>query len=127
MNNVWAGIAIVILALIVYAIVSNKIRNRRIRKAVARMLPRLVDHIQAGRRYNIFLSHGKTLLGVKFLGISEPYEQHDSHLPFPLCQWLIVEKDNGNRAYIKPMSVRYYEDAEGEVATPGATSADKTS
>jgi hypothetical protein len=90
------------------------------------MLPKLVDHIQAGRRYNIFLSHGKTLLGVKFLGISQPYEQNDSRLPFPLCQWLILEKANGKRAYIKPMSVRYYEDAEDEGAEPANRSAGET-
>lgn len=33
------------------------------------------------------------------------------YLPFPLSRWLIVEKTDHKRAFIKPETVRYYEEA----------------
>ena len=78
------------------------------------MLPKVADHIQVDRRYNIFLSHGKTVNNVRFVGISKTIDDRNPYLPFPLEQWLIVEKPNGKRAYLKPESVRYYEDVEDE-------------
>lgn len=47
------------------------------------------------------------------------HEQNNSYLPFHLCQWLIVEKENGKRAYLKPDTVKYYEDADEEVRLDG--------
>ena len=113
MEYVWPIIITAIILMILWGIISNKIKRRRIRKATEKLFPKVIDHIQVDRRYNIFLSHGKTLDNVLFLGISPEYDNGNPYLPFPLCQWLIVEKENGKRAYIKPQLVRYYEDAEG--------------
>jgi hypothetical protein len=110
MDYFWAVLFSIVLILIVWGIIASKIKKRRIRKETEKMLPKVVDHIQADHRYNIFLSHGKTLKNVRFIGISQTYDQRNPYLPFPLCQWLIVEKPNGKRAYLKPDSIRYYED-----------------
>ncbi|MHC4636807.1 MAG: hypothetical protein ACYTBV_04790 [Planctomycetota bacterium] len=114
MGYFWAVLATIVLIVIVWGIVSSKIKNRRIRRATEKMLPKVSDHIQADRRYNIFLSHGKTLKNVRFIGISHTIDESNPYLPFPLCQWLIVEKTTGKKAYLKPESVRYYEDIEDE-------------
>lgn len=114
MGYFWAIFASVVLILIIWGIVSSKMKSRRIRKETEKMLPKVVDHIQADHRYNIFLSHGKTLKNVRFIGISKTHDDSNPCLPFPLCQWLIVEKPNGKRAYLKPESIRYYEDVEDE-------------
>ncbi len=112
MEYFWAGLISLIVLWIAGAIVAGKIKNRRIRRETEKIFPRLVDHLQADRRYNIFLSHGKSLQNVKFIGISPAHDQNNPYLPFPLCQWLIVEKANGKRAYLKPDTVRFYEDAD---------------
>ena len=112
MGYFWAALCSIILILIIWGILASKARKRRIRNETQKMLPKVVDHIQADHRYNIFLSHGKTLVNVRFVGISNTLNERDPDLPFPLCQWLIVEKPDGKRAYLKPESVRYYEDAD---------------
>lgn len=112
MEYFWAGLVTLIVLWIAGAIVASKIKNRRIRRATEKIFPKLADHIQADRRYNIFLSHGKTLQNVKFIGISPAHDQGNPYLPFPLCAWLIVEKANGKKAYLKPDTVKFYEDAD---------------
>lgn len=112
MGYFWATFFSIVLIIIIYSIVSSKIKQRKMRKMTEAMMPKLKDHIQTNHRYNIFLSHGKTLKNVKFLGLAAPYDEQSQRLPFPLQQWLIVEKEDGKRAYIQPASVRFYEDAE---------------
>lgn len=113
MGYFWAAFASIVLILILGGIIGSNIKQRRIRKAREKILPNVTDHIQVNRRYNIFLSHGKTLRNAKVIGIS-PAHDYNNPLPFPLCEWLIVEKEDGKRAYLKPESVRYYEDVEKE-------------
>jgi hypothetical protein len=112
MEYFWAGIVSFVLLLIVGGIISSRVKRRRIRKATEKIFPKLTDHIQADHRYNIFLGNGKTLQNVRFIGISPAHDQNNPYLPFPLCQWLIVEKENGKRAYLKPATVQFYEDAD---------------
>ena len=112
MEYFWQMIFSVVLIMIVWGIVSNKIEKRKMNKETTKIFPRISDHIKAGSEYNIFLSHGRMLTRVKFVGISVAYKADNPYLPFPLSQWLIVEKSNGKRAYLKPESVRYYEDAD---------------
>ncbi len=111
MEYFWAVVVSLILVLIVYGIISSKVRNRRIRKATQEIFPQISDHIQVNKSYNVFLSHGKTLSKVKFVGISPAHDKNNPYLPFPLCQWMIVEKPDGKRAYLKPETIRYYEEA----------------
>jgi len=112
MKYFWAVFASVVVFLILWGIVTVKIKARRRREATYKIFPRVADHIQTDRRYNIFLSHGKSLQNVKFVGITPEYDPSNPYLPFPLCQWLVVEKATGSRAYLKPETVRFYEDAD---------------
>ncbi len=112
MEYFWAVFASAVFVLIVWAIVMSKVKARGIRAATEKVFPRVADHIQVDRRYDIFLSHGKTLRNARFIGISRAPDPNNPSLPFPLCEWLVVEKDDGKRAYVKPMTVRYYEDAD---------------
>ena len=116
MEYFWAILASIVVLLIVYGIVSAKLSDRRVRKATEAMLPKLKQHFEAGRRYNVFLSHGHLFQGVRFKGISEPHGQRYSPLPFPLCQWIVLEREDGTHLYVKPESIRYYEDAEPHAA-----------
>lgn len=108
-----AGILLFFFLIAVWAHVADRIRQRRIRRETEKIIPWIADHLQPDRSYNIFLSHGKTLNNVRFIGLTPDRESTGYlPLPFPLSQWLIVEKASGGRAYIKPETVRYYEDAE---------------
>jgi hypothetical protein len=112
MEYFWAGVVVLALGLIIFAIISIKLKDKKLRKATRELLPALRDHIAAGKKYNVFMSHGQRFDGVIFLGLSEPYDPQNQYLPFPLAQWLILQKPDGKRVYIKPIAIRYYEDAE---------------
>jgi len=112
MEYFWPIFAVVVGVLICNGIISSKVKDKRLRKATRELLPALRDHIKAGKKYNVFLSHGQRFEGVTFLGLSEPYDPQNQYLPFPLAQWVILEKQDGKRVYIKPISIRFYEDAE---------------
>ncbi len=114
MEYFWAILISLIVILIVWGIIYNKFKARKIRKHMEKIFPKGIDHIQENRKYNIFLSHGATLNNAKFIGITPSYEHNNPYLPLPLCQWLIVEKENGKRAFLKPGTVRFYEEADYE-------------
>lgn len=111
MSHIWAILIFTIVLLVLGGIVENRLRQRRMKKIMEKMLPTIDDHLQPHRSYNLVLSHGQKLTNVRFIGISPAYSPVTPYLPFPLCQWLIVEKLDGKRAYVKPHTVRYYEDA----------------
>lgn len=106
------GIFFLVFLVALLAYFSDMIRQRRIRRETQKIMPWTAAHLQSDRRYNIFLSHGKTLTNVRFIGITPVPDNAGFPLPFPLCQWIVVEKTSGGRACIKPETVRYYEDAE---------------
>jgi len=112
MEYFWAVIVSVILLMIVWGIVSSKIRDRRVKKATAKLLPKVTQHFEAGRLYNVFISHGQLFKRVRFVGISEALGHKYSPLPFPLTQWVVLQQEDGKQLYIKPESIRYYEDAD---------------
>ncbi|MBV9127027.1 MAG: hypothetical protein JO117_02955 [Verrucomicrobia bacterium] len=95
----------------IVSMISSRLRERRIKRAVEALVPRVKQHFEVGHRYNVFLSHGQTFEQVLFVGISAPYSSRHSALPFPLTSWVILEQKSGQRLYIKPESIRYYEDA----------------
>ncbi len=111
MQYFWAVFLSLIFVMILCGVISSKMESRKIRKATREIFPEVTDHIQADRRYNIILDHGKSLDNVRFIGISTGYDRYNAYLPLPLHQWLIVEKIDGTKAYVKPDTVKYYEDA----------------
>ncbi len=115
MEYFWAALAATVVGLILYGLVSTGLRSRRLRLASQAALPTLTEHLQADRRYNVFLSHGRTLSNVTFLGLSPThgYSFPDlPDLPFPLAQWLILETEDGRRVFVKPHTVRLYEECD---------------
>jgi hypothetical protein len=111
MQYFWAVFLSSIFLMVLAGIISSKKEDWKIRKATREIFPEVMDHIQANRRYNIILDHDKSLENVRFIGISSGYDRHNAYLPFPLHQWLIVEMVDGKRAYLKPDTIKYYEDA----------------
>jgi len=112
MEYFWAIIVVLVIGSILYGVISSKMKDKKMRKATRELLPALRDHIKAGKKYNVFMSHGQRFDEVVFLGLSEPYDPQNQYLPFPLAQWLILQTSDGKKIYIKPTAIRYYEDAE---------------
>jgi hypothetical protein len=110
MSEVWAVIVVFILILIVYRIISSKLNARRMRHQLRQLLPELPDHIQVGQKYRVVLNNATTFEEVKFLGISRSFDKSNVFLPFPLQRWLILERPGGKRLFVKPESVRFYEE-----------------
>ncbi|HEY5297732.1 MAG TPA: hypothetical protein VIK59_07390 [Verrucomicrobiae bacterium] len=113
MQEVWAIIVSAIIVLVIWGIISSKRDSRRLKRAVEEILPAMKHRFEPNRRYNVFLSHGKIFEGVRFLGISTISDlERASHL-FPLRQWIILQKESGERIFVQPDSIRYYEEVAG--------------
>lgn len=111
MQYFWVIIVSIILLLITWGIVSSSFRYQRLKQTRESLLPIIPQHFQAGHLYTVFLSSGQKFERVRFLGTSPEYDQPYGSLPFPLCQWIVLERENGKLLYVKPESIRYYEDS----------------
>ncbi len=109
MSEIWAIIVGGFLLLIVYAIVSSKKSEKRLREAREKMLPHLEEAIATDRRHHLFLSDGRRFMDVRILGATDP-----KLAPSPLGDWgsmLVILLDSGKKAFIRPSSVRCIEEA----------------
>src|ERR1039457_4033056 len=111
-QEIWVIIVSAVIVLIVWGIISSKLDARRLKRATDALLPTLKQQFEPNRRYHVFLSHGKRFERVRFLGISAPSELDSTSYPFPLCQWIVLQKESGERIYVRPDSIRYYEEAD---------------
>ena len=109
-GTVWAVIIGCIILLIIYGIVSSKLKTRRLRRVTKELLPEVIDHIQVGRNYLVVLNSGSRLEGVQFVGLSKTAADPEESLPFPLQRWVILQRPSGKRTFVKPESIRYYEE-----------------
>ena len=111
MSEVWAVLVSLIIILIVYGIVSSRLRARRLKRLTRELLPEVSDHFKAGTHYRIALTSGSIFENVRFLGISHVDDPRAQHLPFPLQHWVVLEKSDGKRLFVKPHTIKYYEEA----------------
>jgi hypothetical protein len=71
-------------------------------------MPVVMLSIRAGVSYNVFLTNGSTFKSVKVVGLTDaPAGQF---VNFPLESWLVLERADGKRVFIKPAAVRYFEE-----------------
>ena len=110
MSGVWAAIVGTILLLIIYGIVSSQLRDRRVRRLARELLPEIADPIKADRSYKLVLTSGTVFTDVRFLGISRSEDGNAAYLPFPLQHWLVLEQPGGKRVFVRPSTVKYYEE-----------------
>jgi hypothetical protein len=64
---VWAAIVGTILLLIIYGMVTTRLRDRKVRRLSRRLLPDVQDHITADKTYRIVLTSGTVFADVRFL------------------------------------------------------------
>lgn len=109
-SSIWAVIVGAIVLLVIYGIVSTRVRDRRVRRLSRSLLPDIKDHIKADRLYRIALASGTILDKVRFLGISNSQDKAVPCLPFHLQHWLVLEKEDGKRLFLRPNAVKFYEE-----------------
>ena len=104
----WALIACVVLVLIIYSMISSKLKTRRANRLRREAMPVVPTSLRAGILYTVFLSNGSVFREVKISGLTEaplgPYAD------FPLESWLVLERADGKRVFVKPRTVRYFEE-----------------
>ena len=110
MSVVWAVIVSVIVILSIYGIVSSKLRQRRAKRITQQYLPEIADHIKANSLYRVVLTSGTVFDGVRFVGISRTEDSLNRYLPYPLQHWLVLEVKDKKRLFIRPNTVKYYEE-----------------
>ncbi|MGC9942950.1 MAG: hypothetical protein ABSE48_14050 [Verrucomicrobiota bacterium] len=115
-QELWVIILSAFIVLIFWGIVTSKRDARRLKRASADLLPTLKQQFEPGRRYHVFLSHGQRFERVQILGISAPPDVGNRFLPFPLCELVILQRESGERIYVRPDSIRYYEEADAKAA-----------
>ena len=105
---VWAVIVGAIVLLIVYAIVKSNLKERKQRKAREKVLPFVDETIKPGQTYNVVLSDGRKLLGVQFVGASDP---NSGVSALGGCEgMLVLQLPTGKRAYVRQSAVRFIEE-----------------
>ena len=98
----------VIALLIIYAIVSHKLKARKQRVAREKLLPFIDETVRTGQRYNVHLSDGRTYRDVELLGTNDPASGQ-----FALGGWegmLVLNQTSGKRVFIRQGSVRCVEE-----------------
>lgn len=104
----WAVIVGVIVLLIVFGMVSSRLRKRKVRRLRQDAMPVVTQSVRVGIQYNVFLSNGSTFKAVKLVGLTEaPTGQS---VEFPLESWLVLERADGKRVFVRPSSVRFFEE-----------------
>jgi hypothetical protein len=108
MPEVWAVIVGAIVLLILYGVVSSKLKARRQRKAREKVLPFVEETVRAGQSYNVILSDGRKFMNVNLLGTSRP----ESGVSV-LGDWeglLVLQLSTGKKAYVKQSAIRCLEE-----------------
>ena len=109
MPEVWAVVVGAIVLLIVYGIVSSKLKASRQRRAREKVLPFVTETVRTGQRYNVFMSDGRKFLDVEILGTSDPADGQS-----PIGGWegmLVLKQSSGKKVFIRQVSVRCVEEA----------------
>ena len=109
MSEVWAVIVGVIVLLVLYGVISSKLKAHRQRRQREKSLPFVEEGIRQGVPYNVFLSDGKKYLSVQLVGTSDT-----SSGQFSIGGWegmLVLLQGNGKRIFVKQSSVRCLEEA----------------
>ena len=104
MSLIWAIIAVLVIALILYGLISSKLTERRKRKAREKALPYVADTIRVGTKYDVQMSDGRRFESVEIIGTNNPQDGQ-----FPLGGWdglLVLRLDSGKKAYVRQSSVR---------------------
>ncbi len=109
-SAVWAFIVVGIALWIAIAMVMSKVKARRISREARALLPEVPAHFQAGSTYRIVLTSGDVLADVRFIGISAPRAGAPDFLPFPLHNWVVLERPTGKRIFLKANTIRFYEE-----------------
>lgn len=108
MSQVWAVIVGTIVLLVIYGIVSAKLKARRERVAREKLLPYVDETVRTGQRYIVHLSDGRTYRDVELLGTNDPASGQ-----FALGGWegmLVLKQASGKRVFIRQGSVRCVEE-----------------
>ena len=105
---VWAVIVGAVLLFIAYGIVSAKFRQRKMLRLRNEVMPVVPLSIRVGVTYKVLLSSGSRFSAVKVAGLTEA--KLGQFAEFPLQSWLVLERTDGKRIFVKPASVRYFEE-----------------
>ena len=109
MQEVWAVIAVLVIALIIYGIVSSKIKARRQRAERLKQLPYVEASFQPGQHYHVHLSDGRAFRDVELLGTNDRESGE-----FALGGWtgmLVLKQPTGKRVFVRQGAVRCVEEA----------------
>jgi hypothetical protein len=111
-EDLWAIIFSAVIVLILWGVISSRRDKRRVKQATDALLPTVKHQFEAGRRYHVFLSHGQRFERVHFLGLSAPPDVGGRSLSFPLCEFVVLQRESGEHIYVRPDAIRYYEEAD---------------
>ena len=119
-----AVICIWILILVTAVMLASKVQARRARKFREQHLPSAGELLRPGAAYDVILTSGTLLVGVRFLGLTGGTATAQSGLPGTLTDWLVFGRPDGRRLAIRPNTIRLYEEERVEAYdSPGRRSA----
>jgi len=123
MEVFWVILVVVVCVLILVGIVKNDRRRKKEAAVRKKFMDERDDFVRSGSKYTVVLSDRTRLEDVEILGLSRVHDGTFTDSPYVLGRWMILKRGSGEKIYIRPQAIRYFEEAESnkKTAEPGAT------
>jgi len=109
MELFWAIFLSAVLLLVVAAWIQSARQKRKTKKLTERYLKEVDDYIRTGECYIVVLSDGRRFESAKIVGYSQFSDSAMSGTYMPTGHWLVLELLDERRVYLRPGSIRYFE------------------
>jgi len=106
--DIWAYIVIAIILMVIYAYVSSKYSDWKIKKDREANFSQAENSIKKGVAYNVILNNGHKFTDVEIIGVTE--NENDE---IALSDWaglFVLVQNNGKRIFVKKPSIRFIEE-----------------
>jgi hypothetical protein len=109
MEIFWALFLSAVFILILAAWIQSARQKRKTKKLTERYLKEVDDYIRTGERYTVVLSDGRRFEKAKIIGYSQFSDSVMAGSYMPTGYWLVLELIDERRIYLRPGSIRYFE------------------
>ena len=109
MDIFWAIIVAVIVALIVWGAIKSAREKKKNQKIAQRYLTEVDDYVRSGTVYTVVLADGKRFENAKIVGYSQFNDGLLAGGHSSMGKWMIIELPDCRRIFLRPQSIRYFE------------------
>lgn len=114
MEVFWAIFLTIVLVLVIFGLIKSARDKRKQKRLTERYLNEVDDYVRTGERYTVVLSDGRRFDYAKIIGYSKFSDSAMSGNYMPTGHWLVLEMPDERRVYLRPGSIRFFEQPKKE-------------